>query len=74
MPHPNHPTLTVVDHPLIAHKLSYMRMTDTSSSLFRQLLHEISLLLGYEVLRDLPTELRDIQTPVGPTQAPFLVG
>ena len=74
MPHPNHPTLTVVDHPLIAHKLSYMRMTDTSSSLFRQLLHEISLLLGYEVLRDLQTELRDIQTPVGPTKAPFLVG
>ena len=74
MPHPNHPTLTVVDHPLIAHKLSYMRMTETPSSNFRQLLHEISLLLGYEVLRDLPTELRDITTPVGPAKAPFLIG
>ena len=74
MPHPGHPTLTVVDHPLVAHKLSHMRKTDTSSSAFRQLLHEISLLLGYEVLRDLPTELREITTPVGPTKAPFLVG
>jgi uracil phosphoribosyltransferase len=51
-----------------------MRMADTSSSGFRRLLHEISLLLGYEVLRDLQTELRDIETPVGPTKAPFLMG
>jgi uracil phosphoribosyltransferase len=74
MPHPLYPTLTIVDHPLIAHKLSHMRQVGTPSSNFRQLLHEISLLLGYEVLRDLPTELRDIETPVGPTKAPFLVG
>ena len=74
MPHPLHPTLTVVDHPLVAHKLSHMREASTSSSQFRQLLREISLLLGYEVLRDLPTELREIETPLGPTKAPFLVG
>jgi uracil phosphoribosyltransferase len=74
MPHPLHPTLTIVDHPLVAHKLSLMREVATSSSKFRQLLHEISLLLGYEVLRDLPTELREIETPLGATQAPFLVG
>jgi uracil phosphoribosyltransferase len=74
MPHPLHPTLTVVDHPLVAHKLSLMRETVASSSKFRQLLHEISLLLGYEVLRDLQTELRAIETPMGTTQAPFLVG
>jgi uracil phosphoribosyltransferase len=74
MPHPLHATLTVVDHPLIAHKLSHMREISTPSSTFRQLLHEISLLLGYEVLRDLPTELREIETPLGPTKAPFLVG
>jgi uracil phosphoribosyltransferase len=74
MPHPLHPTLTIVDHPLVAHKLSHMRDVATSSSKFRQLLHEISLLLGYEVLRDLPTELREIETPLGATQAPFLVG
>ncbi len=74
MPHPLHPTLTIVDHPLIAHKLSHMRETSTPSSMFRQMLREISLLLGYEVLRDLPTELREIETPLGPTKAPFLVG
>ncbi len=64
----------VVDHPLVAHKLSLMRDKTTSSAQFRTLLREISLLLGYEVLRDLPTELRDIETPVGPMRAPFLRG
>jgi uracil phosphoribosyltransferase len=68
------PNVTVVDHPLVAHKLSLARDKTTPSVQFRQLLREISLLLGYEVLRDLPTELRSIETPVGPTQAPFLKG
>ena len=66
--------LVVIDHPLVAHKLSLMRSKATPSAQFRTLLREISLLLGYEVLRDLPTELRDIETPVGPTRAPFLKG
>jgi uracil phosphoribosyltransferase len=66
--------LVVIDHPLVAHKLSLMRDKATPSAQFRALLREVSLLLGYEVLRDLPTELRDIETPVGPTQAPFLKG
>ena len=66
--------LVVIDHPLIAHKLSLMRSKETPSVQFRTLLREISMLLGYEVLRDLPTELRDIETPVGPTRAPFLKG
>lgn len=66
--------LVVIDHPLIAHKLSLMRSKQTPSVQFRTLLREISMLLGYEVLRDLPTELRDIETPVGPTRAPFLKG
>jgi uracil phosphoribosyltransferase len=64
----------VVDHPLVAHKLSLMRDKTTPSAQFRHLLREISLLLGYEVLRDLATELRAIETPVGPTRAPFLKG
>ena len=67
-------SLVVIDHPLVAHKLSLMRDKATPSAQFRTLLREISLLLGYEVLRDLPTELRDIETPVGPTRAPFLKG
>jgi uracil phosphoribosyltransferase len=66
--------LVVIDHPLVAHKLSLMRDKTTPSAQFRTLLREISLLLGYEVLRDLPTELRDIETPVGPARAPFLKG
>jgi uracil phosphoribosyltransferase len=66
--------LVVIDHPLVAHKLSLMRDKATPSAQFRTLLREVSLLLGYEVLRDLPTELRGIETPVGPTQAPFLKG
>lgn len=64
----------LVSHPLVAHKLSLMRDKDTSSAQFRRLLREISLLLGYELLRDLPTELHPIETPVGPMQAPFLKG
>ena len=66
--------LVVVDHPLVAHKLSLMRDKTTPSAQFRTLLREISLLLGYEVLRDLSTELRAIETPVGPMRAPFLKG
>ena len=66
--------LVVIDHPLIAHKLSLARSKATPSLQFRTLLREISMLLGYEVLRDLPTELRDIETPIGPTRAPFLKG
>lgn len=69
-----HKNVTVVDHPLVVHKLSHMRDKTTPSALFRQLLKEISLLLGYEVLRDLPTEQRSIETPLGPMQAPFLKG
>lgn len=67
-------TLVVVNHPLIAHKLTLMRDKTTASSKFRHLLREISLLLGYEVLRDLPTELTPIETPVCPMQAPVLKG
>jgi uracil phosphoribosyltransferase len=64
----------VVDHPLVVHKLSLMRDKTTPSAVFRQLLKEISLLLGYEVLRDLPIETRAIETPLGPMDAPFIKG
>ena len=58
--------VTVVDHPLVVHKLSIMRAKDTSTVQFRTLLREISTLLCYEVTRDLPLEDYAIQTPVGP--------
>ena len=68
------PGPVVISHPLVAHKLSLLRDKSTPSAQFRALLREVSLLLGYEVLRDLPTEDRPIETPVGPMQAPFLKG
>ena len=64
----------VIDHPLVQHKLTLMRSRDTSTSTFRNLLREISMLLGYEVCRDLPTTLRAIETPIAPMNAPVLDG
>src|SRR5664279_1452039 len=66
--------LTVVNHPLVLHKLSLMRDKTTPTAVFRQLLREISLLLAYEVCRDLPMTSRAIETPVGPMNAPFIKG
>lgn len=66
--------LTVVDHPLILHKLTLMRDKDAPSAVFRQLLREISLLLGYEVLRDLPMTTKQIETPLTSMEAPILKG
>ncbi len=64
----------VIDHPLVQHKLSLMRSKETSTSTFRNLLREISMLLAYEVCRDLPTTLVQIETPVAPMMAPMLDG
>jgi uracil phosphoribosyltransferase len=64
----------VIDHPLVQHKLSLMRSKDTSTSVFRNLLREISMLLAYEVCRDLPTTLIQIETPIAPMMAPMLDG
>jgi uracil phosphoribosyltransferase len=66
--------VTVVDHPLVQHKLSLMRDKQRSTKAFRQLLHEIGMLLCYEVTRDLPLELVDIETPLAPMKAPVLAG
>ena len=66
--------LTVVDHPLVQHKLTLMRAKDTPTAVFRQLLREISQLLAYEITRDLPTELRTIKTPMQDMDAPVLAG
>ncbi len=67
-------TLHIVDHPLVQHKLTIMRKTCTSSKDFRQLLNEISTLMGYEVTRHLPTEDIHITTPIGPTVAKQIAG
>ena len=65
---------TVVDHPLVQHKLTLMRDVSTPTAVFRQLLREISVLLGYEITRDLPTEPTTIKTPLSEMQAPKLAG
>src|SRR5512140_56166 len=64
----------VVAHPLVQHKLSLMREKDRSTKSFREILNEIGMLLGYEVTRDLPLELVEIETPIASMQAPKIAG
>lgn len=66
--------LTIVDHPLVQHKLSLMREKDTSTKSFRQLLREISHLLAYEVTRNLPLTTKTIETPLCEMDAPVIDG
>jgi uracil phosphoribosyltransferase len=66
--------VTVVDHPLVQHKLTLMRKKDTSTKSFRQLLKEIGALICYEVTRDLPLEMIDIETPLTSMRSPTLAG
>jgi uracil phosphoribosyltransferase len=66
--------LTIVDHPLVQHKLTLMRRRDTSTAGFRQLLREISMLLAYEITRDLPLTRTTIETPLTEMEAPTLAG
>jgi uracil phosphoribosyltransferase len=66
--------VTVVDHPLVQHKLTIMRNKETSTAGFRRLLREISLLLGYEVTRDLQLTTTTIETPLETMEAPTIEG
>jgi len=66
--------VTVVDHPLVQHKLSLMRRKDTPTGMFRQLIRELSMLLGYEVTRDLPLANERIETPLTEMDTPMLTG
>ncbi|WP_061938519.1 uracil phosphoribosyltransferase [Aureimonas sp. AU22] len=66
--------VTVIDHPLVQHKLTLMRKQETSTASFRRLLREISTLLTYEVTRDLDMTTIDIETPMGPMSSPILEG
>jgi uracil phosphoribosyltransferase len=66
--------VTVVDHPLVQHKLTLMRSVDTPSTQFRQLLRETSLLLGFDALRDLELMTKTVQTPLAEMEAPVLKG
>lgn len=66
--------VTVVTHPLVQHKLTIMRQKDTSTASFRRLLREISLLLAYEITRELPLTTRWIETPLTEMEAPAIEG
>ncbi|MES2538269.1 MAG: uracil phosphoribosyltransferase [Pseudomonadota bacterium] len=68
------PNLFILDHPLIQHKLSHMREKSTPTHSFRNLLYEITLLMGYEITRDLPLTLRSIETPLQQMEAPVIAG
>jgi uracil phosphoribosyltransferase len=68
------PQVHHITHPLVQHKLTLMRQKDRSTSNFRRLLHEISMLMAYEVTRDMPTQLIEIETPLEKMMAPVIDG
>jgi uracil phosphoribosyltransferase len=68
------PVVHHITHPLVQHKLTLMRQKDRSTNNFRRLLHEISMLMAYEVTRDMPTQLIEIETPLETMQAPVIDG
>ncbi|HWW03673.1 uracil phosphoribosyltransferase [Collimonas sp.] len=71
---PRFPNLFILNHPLIQHKLTHMRSKETSTRTFRQLLREITLLMGYEITRDLPLTTQHIETPMQSMEAPVIAG
>ena len=71
---PRFPRLHIVDHPLVQHKLSLMRDKRTSTRDFRELLSELALLMGYELPRDFPVALEEVETPVAHCWTPMLTG
>ena len=70
----NHKQVHVISHPMVQHKLTAMREKSTKTGEFRSLLREISMFLGYEVLRDIPMTTRRIDTPVATMDAPVMAG
>ena len=66
--------LTIVSHPLVQHKLTILRDKDSSTQLFRTVVREIAALLCYEVTRDLPTDLIEVQTPIALARVPKIAG
>jgi len=74
MPPTTFPNLTVLDHPLIQHKLSILRDKRTSTRDFKQLVGEIATLMAYEVTKDLPTEEVEVETPLETTTGRQVAG
>ncbi|MBP3521169.1 MAG: uracil phosphoribosyltransferase, partial [Oscillospiraceae bacterium] len=70
----NNPKVHIMDHPLVAHKLTIMRDKNTSVKDFRDLVGEVGMLITYEATRDLPLTTKEIETPICKTQQPTLAG
>ena len=66
--------VTILDHPLIQHKISLLRNKNTGTNEFRSLTDEIAMLMGYEALRDLPLEDQEVETPIETCSTPMLAG
>ena len=70
----NKPNLTVFDHPLISHKISILRNENTGSKQFRELIEEIAMLMGFEAMRDLPTQEIEVKTPITVAKTKVIAG
>lgn len=68
------PEVHVIDHPLVQHKLTIMREKNTSTRTFRHLLQELSMLMAYEITRDMPISYKQIETPITQMDAPMIDG
>ena len=68
------PNLTTIEHPLIHHKLTLLRRSETSKKMFRELVDEITMLMGFEITKDLPLEANDIDTPLERTHGLLVSG
>ncbi len=66
--------ITIIDHPLLKHKISLLRDKNTGTNEFRTMVNEIAMLMGYEALRDLPTEDVEIETPIEKCMTPMIAG
>ncbi|MEC5399201.1 uracil phosphoribosyltransferase [Uliginosibacterium sp. H1] len=74
MPATDFPNVTVIDHPLLQHKLTFIRREDTTTDNFRRLVREIAQMMAYEITRDLPTEKVSITTPLTTFDSPVISG
>ncbi len=68
------PQVNLISHPLVQHKLTLLRQKGRSTSSFRRLLHEVAMLMAYEITRDMPTQLIDIDTPLEAMRSPVIDG
>ena len=70
----NNPNIIICDHPLIKHKITMLRNKNTGTNEFRKIVEEIAMLIGYEVLRELPLEYIEVETPLETAQCPVIAG